>query len=130
MEAGIVLTGTEVKSLRAGKATIGESWVGIDDGEVYLKQANIAPYSHGNYFNHPETRPRKLLLHTREIKLLVDALEQKGLAIVPLSIYLKGQLVKVEIAVGRGKKLHDKRHSVKSRDAERQIERALRHRQR
>lgn len=126
-EAGIELQGTEVKSLREGKGNLKESWVGIDNGEVYLKQAHISHYTFGNAMNHEETRPRKLLLHRKEILKLEKAVEAKGLTLVPLHVYLRGQLVKVEIALGKGKKLHDKRESAKEKDANRQIERAMKH---
>lgn len=126
IEAGIVLQGTEVKSIRAGKANLQEAWVGIDSmGEAFLKQAHISPYSHGNINNHDGTRPRKLLLKRRELDKLAEQVERKGYSLIPLSLYLRGQVVKLEIGLGKGKKAHDKRESSKEKDAEREIARAL-----
>ncbi len=127
-EAGLMLTGTEVKSLRTGKATIGESYASIDRaGEVYLVNANIPEYLQANRFNHFPKRPRKLLLKAREIAKLAQATEREGMTIVPLKIYFneKGR-AKVEIALARGKKLHDKRETEKQRDWSREKGRLLR----
>lgn len=127
-EAGIQLTGTEVKSLREGKASLGEAWVKIDQrGEVWLMQAHIAEYAFGNRLNHQPTRPRKLLLHSDEIKRLSVATREQGITLVPLRIYLKNGLIKVEIAVGRGKNVADKRESLKQKQAKREIDRARKH---
>ncbi len=127
LEAGLVLTGSEVKSLRAGKVSIAEAYVRLREGEPFLLKANIAEYTHGGYSNHEPLRPRKLLLHKREINKLRVRTEQKGLTVVPLRIYFndKGK-VKLEIGIGRGRKLHDKRDAEKKREASRSIERALR----
>mgnify|MGYP002640824957 FL=1 len=129
IEAGIVLLGTEVKSLRAGKISLAESFVRIKDREAFLLKANITEYSHGGYSNHEPIRPRKLLMHRREIEKLRVKTEQKGLTIVPLKIYFndKGR-VKLEIGIGKGKKLHDKRQSIKDRESKRQIDRAMKDR--
>ena len=124
-EAGIVLSGTEVKSIRAGRANLGEGWIGIENGELFLRQVHISHYSHGNRFNHGETRPRKLLMHRKEIDRLEASVQQKGLSLIPLAITLRGQYIKLEVGLGRGKKLHDKRDSSKKREASRQIERAM-----
>jgi len=126
-EAGLVLTGSEVKSLRAGKISLTESYVGIRGDEAFLLKANISEYTHGGYSNHEPMRARKLLLHRREIDKLRVRIEQKSMTVVPLKIYFneKGR-VKLAIGLGKGKKLHDKRESVKSREAKRDIERAMR----
>jgi SsrA-binding protein len=113
IEAGIALTGTEVKSLREAGATLKDSYVDFTKGEAILRGAHIAPYSHGNLENHDPERARKLLLHGREIEKLAESVTEKGLAVVPLRIYFKGGRAKIEIAVVRGKKLYDKRASVK-----------------
>ncbi|MCA1953148.1 MAG: SsrA-binding protein SmpB [Hyphomicrobiales bacterium] len=128
-EAGIMLTGTEVKSLRGGKATIGESYAAIENGELYLINAYIPEYLQANRFNHEPKRPRKLLLHRRQVGRLAAALEREGLTIVPLKVYFneKGR-AKVEIALARGKKLHDKRETEKARDWKREQGRLLRER--
>ncbi|MDR1953558.1 MAG: SsrA-binding protein SmpB [Clostridiales Family XIII bacterium] len=119
LETGIVLTGTEIKSLRAGRASLKESYARIMDGELILLGMNISPYEHGNIHNVDPARPRKLLLHKREIRKLTALTQQQGLTLVPLSVYLteKG-LAKVEIAVAKGKKHYDKRESIAKRDAE------------
>lgn len=128
-EAGIELTGTEVKSIRAGKVNLSDGWVGFSSaGEAWLKQVHISPYDQGNRFNHTENRERRLLLHRSEISKLVDAVERKGFTVVPLKIFLKGGWVKVEVAIARGKKLHDKRADSKEKTAVREMARALRHR--
>lgn len=128
-EAGLVLTGTEVKSIRAGKVNLSEGWVDIDArGEAWLVEVHISPYSHGNLMNHPEKRARKLLLQRKEIIKITHAIEAQGMSLVPIKIYMKGQRVKVEIALARGKKLHDKRDAQKTKDANREVARAMRHR--
>jgi SsrA-binding protein len=127
-EAGIELVGTEVKSIRAGKVNLTEGWVEFRDGEAWLREVQISPYSHGNIFNHEAKRPRRLLLHRKEITKLTVAIEQKGLTVVPTILYLKGQRVKVEVALGKGKKLYDKRESTKQKDASREIQRAMKKR--
>jgi len=126
-EAGIALTGTEVKSLRGGKSTIGESYAGEKDGEIWLLNAYIPEYLEANRFNHEPKRPRKLLLHKREISRLSNAVTREGMTIVPLKIFFndKGR-AKVEIALARGKKLHDKRETEKARDWNREKGRLLR----
>lgn len=125
-EAGLVLTGTEIKSVRANQVSLRRGYVQARDGELWLIDANIAPYAHGNRENHEPARPRKLLLHKREISKIIDALTQKGLTVVPTKLYLKDGLAKVEIALARGKAVRDKRADLAKRDAERQVERALR----
>jgi SsrA-binding protein len=120
VEAGIALTGTEVKSLREGRANLKDSYVNFKDGEAYLFSAHISPYSHGNVQNHDPERIRKLLLHRREIDKLREQMVEKGLTIVPLRLYFKGGRVKAEIAVVRGKKLYDKRETEKRREADRE----------
>ncbi|ONI39535.1 SsrA-binding protein [Candidatus Epulonipiscium fishelsonii] len=122
-EAGIVLVGTEVKSIRAGSGSIKESFIKIDSGEAFLYNMHINPYEKGNIFNKEPLRTRKLLLHKKEIAKLLGAVSTKGMTIVPLKIYIKGSLVKVEVGLARGKKLHDKRHDIASKDVRRQNER-------
>ncbi len=129
MEAGIVLTGTEIKSIRAGKANLQDSFATIRNGEVFLNNLHISPYEQGNRFNHEPTRARKLLLHRFEINKLIGKSKEKGYTLVPLSIYLKDSLAKVELGLAKGKKLYDKRHDIAKRDAQREIERAFRERQ-
>ncbi len=127
-EAGMVLTGTEIKSVREGKITIGEAYVRIDDGELWLVGSHITPYSHGSYTNHDPDRPRKLLAHRREIEKMRESTEQKGMTLVPLRVRLKRGRAKVDVGVAKGKKLWDKRQTEATRDAKRQIDRALRER--
>ncbi|HOQ17849.1 MAG TPA: SsrA-binding protein SmpB [Defluviitaleaceae bacterium] len=121
-EAGISLTGTEVKSVRMGKVSIKESYIRIKDGEVFILNMHINPYEKGNIFNKDPLRTRKLLLHKREISKLMGAVAQKGYTIVPLKVYLKGSLVKVLIGVAKGKKLYDKREDIAKKDQRRQAE--------
>ena len=128
VEAGIELVGTEVKSVRAGTISLKESWCQVKDGEMFIKQLHIAPYEKGNIFNKDPLRPRRLLLHKREINRLFGKVKQDGYSIIPLSVYLKNSRVKVEIALCRGKKLYDKRDDAAVRDAKRQIERAMKER--
>jgi SsrA-binding protein len=125
VEAGIVLTGTEVKSLRNGKASLEEAYAGIDNDEVWLYGCDIPEYLQANRMNHKPKRPRKLLLHRREIDRLDASLREKGLTLVPTRLYFKDGRVKVEIALARGKNVLDKRRTIADRDAKRQIERAL-----
>ena len=124
-EAGIALTGTEVKSLRNGKANLSDAYGIVRDGEVYLLNLHIPPYERGGYVNHEPTRTRKLLLHRREIRKMIGAVERQGLTLVPLELYFKDGRAKVAIALGKGKKLHDKRDDERRRDDERDMARAL-----
>lgn len=124
-EAGIELAGTEVKSIRMGKCSIKESFVRIDKEEVYVYGMNISPYEKGNIFNKDPLRARKLLLHRAEIGKLEGKIAQKGYTLVPLKVYLKGSLVKVEIGLARGKKLYDKREDIAKKDQKREMERAF-----
>ena len=126
VEAGLVLTGTEVKSLRNGKASIKEAYARLRNGEVFLEGMNITPYEQGNRYNHDPMRNRKLLLHRREINQLASKVETKGLTLIPLKLYLKGGRAKIELGLCRGKKLYDKRDAIAERDAKREIERAIR----
>ncbi|MEI8105062.1 MAG: SsrA-binding protein SmpB [Actinomycetes bacterium] len=127
-EAGLVLTGTEVKSLRAGRATLAQAFADIREGEAWLVGAEIATYDQGNSSNHEPTRTRKLLLHRREIDRLYGQVREKGLTVVPTRLYFKDGRVKIELALARGKDVHDKRRTVADRDAKRQMERALKSR--
>ncbi|OOB77868.1 MAG: SsrA-binding protein [Epulopiscium sp. Nele67-Bin001] len=122
-EAGMVLVGTEVKSIRAGSGSIKESFIRIQNGEAFIFNMHINPYDKGNIFNKEPLRTRKLLLHKREINKLVGSVATKGMTIVPLKVYIKGSLVKMEIGLARGKKLHDKRQDIASKDVRRQNER-------
>lgn len=124
-EAGIELSGTEVKSIRQGRVNLKESFATIDNGEVFIKQMHISPYEQGNRFNVDPVRPRRLLLHRYEINKLIGAIQQKGYTLVPLKVYLKGSLVKVELALAKGKKLYDKRADIAERDAKRNIDRKM-----
>lgn len=128
VEAGIVLVGTEVKSLRQGKANLKDSYVQVKDSEVFLLNCHISPYSHGNIMNHDPVRTRKLLLNRKEISKLHGKAAQKGYSLIPLKLYFKGPRAKIEIGLARGKKQYEKRESIKKREAEREIERALRQR--
>jgi SsrA-binding protein len=126
-EAGLVLTGSEVKSLRAGRATIAESYADARDGEIWLLNANIPEYLQASRFNHPPKRPRKLLLHKRQIDKLAGAVEREGMTIVPLKLFFNERgRAKLELAVARGKKLHDKRETEKKRDWNREKSRLMR----
>jgi SsrA-binding protein len=124
-ETGIVLTGTEVKALRSGKASIKEAYARLKNGEVFLEGMNITPYEQGNRYNHDPVRARKLLLHRREIEKLVGAVEQQGLTLIPLELYFKNGRAKVALALGKGKKQHDKREAIKRRIQEREVARAV-----
>lgn len=125
-ECGIALSGTEVKSIRKGSVNLKDSYAGIEKGEVFVYDMHISPYEKGNIFNKDPLRTRKLLLHRYEINKLIGYIQQKGYTLIPLSIYLKGSRVKVELAVAKGKQLHDKRHDIAERDAKRDIERQFR----
>lgn len=127
-EAGIELSGTEVKSIRQGTLNLKDAWCGIKDGQLLLNQMHISPYDHGNRFNPDPRRVRRLLMHKREIMRLYGKVKQDGYSIIPLSVYLKGSLVKVKIGLCKGKKLYDKRQSAAEKDAKRQIERAMKER--
>ena len=129
-EAGLVLHGTEVKSLRQGKCSIKEAYIQIINGEVFVINMNITPYEKGNIFNKDPLRPKKLLLHQSEINKLAGQIAQKGYTIVPLQVYLSKGRVKMEIGLGRGKKLYDKRADMAARDAQRDIQRALKEKNR
>lgn len=128
VEAGLVLTGTEVKALRDRKVNIGDAYGIVHGGEVFLLNMHISPYDRGGYTNHEPTRSRKLLLHKREIRRLIGAVERQGQTLVPLEVYFKGGRAKVRLALAKGKKLHDKRDDARRRDAERDMERAFRRR--
>ncbi len=128
IESGIVLTGTEIKSIRDGKATISEAYARIDNDELWLIGSHVAPYTHGNRSNHDPDRPRKLLVHRQELDRLRVAIEQKGLTLIPLRLHLKQGLAKVDIGVARGKKLYDKRATEAERQSKRDVDRALRER--
>jgi SsrA-binding protein len=125
METGIVLTGTEVKSLREGKANLKDSYARVQNEEVYLYNTHISPYSEGSYNNHEPLRQRKLLLHKKEIRKLIGKVQEKGLTMVPLKLYFKNGKVKVELAIVRGKKMYDKRRDIDKRESEREIKRHL-----
>ena len=129
-EAGISLSGTEVKSIRAGGVSLKEAWCSIDNGEMIIKQMNISPYDHGNIFNRDPKRSRRLLLHKKEIMRLLGAVKQQGLTLIPLSVYFKGSLIKVQIGLCKGKQIHDKRAVAAKKDANRAIDRALKERNR
>src|SRR4030067_418593 len=125
LEAGIPLQGSEIKSIRAGQISLAEAFVRIDGNEAWLEDAHIAPYEQASINNHEPRRPRKLLLHGREIHRLWNTVRQKGVTIIPLSVYLKNGKAKVEIAIAKGKKLYDKRAEIAKRDSQREIERHL-----
>ena len=125
LEAGIVLSGTEIKSIRNGKANLKDSYAIIKNNEVYIVGLHISPYEHGNIFNKDPLRDRKLLLNRREINKLIVMTKQKGYSLVPLNMYFKGSLVKVELGVGKGKKLYDKREDIAKKDAERRMKQQL-----
>jgi len=124
-EAGMALMGSEIKSIRAGQVSLAEAYVNVDGQQAWLMEAHIAPYLQANRFNHDPGRPRRLLLHKKELRVLWDAVRQKGVTVVPTRIYLKEGRAKLEIAIAKGKKLHDKRQAIAQRDAEREIERQL-----
>ena len=121
IEAGIVLSGTEIKSIRSGKVNLKDSYASIHNGEVFIHSMHISPYEQGNIFNKDPLRDRKLLLNKQEIRKLVGLIQQKGLTLIPISLYFKGSKVKVELGIGKGKKLYDKREDLKKKDQERYI---------
>ena len=126
LETGIVLTGSEIKSIRAGRVNLRDAYVRPERGELWLLNAHIARYEASSYMSHEPTRPRKLLLHKKQINNLISNVKSKGLTLVPLKLYLKGSIAKVEIALAKGKKLYDKRDSIARREAEREMGRATR----
>ena len=125
LEAGLVLMGSEIKSIRSGQVNLRDSYASFRDGELWLVNAHISPYQQSSYQNHEPRRERKLLLHRREINRLIGKLQEKGLTLVPLRLYLKNSLAKVELGLARGKKSYDKRQTLRERQDQRQIERAL-----
>lgn len=125
LEAGIVLSGTEIKSIRSGKVNLKDTYAMLKNGEVFVIGMHISPYEHGNIFNKDPLRDRKLLLNKREINKLFGLVKQKGYSLVPIKLYFKGSLVKLELGIGKGKKLYDKRQDIAKKDAERQIARNL-----
>lgn len=124
-EAGIALLGTEIKSIRAGKVSIEEAYVRVDGNQAWLVDAHIAPYEQGSHFNHEPKRERRLLLHKKEIRTLWDEVRKKGVTVIPTRLYLKDGLAKIEIAIGKGKKLYDKRAAIAEREAKRQLDRQI-----
>lgn len=122
-EAGIALTGTEIKSIRAGQMSLGEAYIRVDDNEAWLVDAHIAPYNPASRNNHDPVRPRRLLLHKKEIREMWDAVRQRGVTIVPVEVYLKDGRAKIDIAIAKGKKLYDKREEIARRDAARETQR-------
>jgi len=122
-EAGLALKGSEIKSIRAGQISLAEAYIRVDENQAWLIEAHIAPYIQANRFNHDPKRPRRLLLHHKEIRELWDTVRQKGVTVVPIRIYLKNGRAKLEIAIAKGKKLHDKREAIARRDAEREMDR-------
>ena len=124
-EAGIVLQGTEVKSLRLGRANLKDSYARVKDGELWLVNLHISPYEQGNVWNHEPRRPRKLLMHRQEIKRLIGKVEERGFTLIPLRMYFKRGRAKVELAVARGKKIYDRRKDIAKRDADREMQREL-----
>ncbi len=125
IEAGIALTGTEIKSIRAGRTNLRDAYVRPEAGELWLVNAHIARYEAGSYLSHEPTRPRKLLLHRKQINSLTSKIQEKGLTLVPLKLYIKGDIAKVEVALAKGKKLYDKRESILRREVEREIGRVM-----
>ena len=125
IEAGIVLTGTEIKSIRKGKVNLKDSYANIKNGEVYLYGMHISPYEHGNIYNKDPLRDRKLLLNRREINKLLGLIKQQGYTLVPMNLYFSGNFIKVELGIGKGKKLYDKREDIAKRDAELRMRREL-----
>ncbi|PIQ24107.1 SsrA-binding protein [bacterium (Candidatus Blackallbacteria) CG17_big_fil_post_rev_8_21_14_2_50_48_46] len=125
-ECGISLTGTEVKSIRGGQVNLRDNYAQVESGEIWVYRMHISPYTHGNIMNHDPVRPRKLLLHKREIRRLIGKIQEKGLTLVVTKLYWNRNWLKVELGLARGKKLFDKRHALQERDIKRQIERAVR----
>jgi SsrA-binding protein len=128
VEAGIALTGTEIKSVREGKVSLADAYVRPEDGELWLLNAHIARYDAGSYMSHQPTRPRKLLLHRKQIDSLTGKVQERGFTLLPLRLYIKDSLAKVEVALARGKRLYDKRAAIARHDADREIERAIKRR--
>ena len=128
--AGIELSGTEVKSIRQGGVNLKDSWCSIDNGELFVKGMHISPYQHGNIFNRDPMRVRKLLIHKNEIMKLLGKVKQEGLTLIPVSLYFKGSMVKMQVGLCKGKKLHDKRDDLAAKAAQRDIERAVKERNR
>ena len=127
-EAGIELFGTEVKSIRQGTLNLKDAWCQVKDGELWIKQMHVSPYEQGNIFNKDPMRPRRLLMHKREINMLFGKVKQDGYSLIPLSLYFRGCRVKVEVALCKGKKLYDKREDAAAKDAKRQIDRVMKER--
>lgn len=127
-EAGVSLKGSEIKSIRMGQISIKEAYIRVDEHEAWLMEAHVSPYAEANRFNHEPRRPRQLLLHKKEIQKLRDSVRKKGLTVIPTKVYLKGGRAKVEIALARGKKLHDKRQTLKTKETERDMKRQMRNR--
>jgi len=127
-EAGIELFGTEVKSIRQGTLNLKDAWCQVKDGELWIKQMHVSPYEQGNIFNKDPMRPRRLLMHKREINMLFGKVKQDGYSLIPLSLYFRGSRVKVEVALCKGKKLYDKREDAAAKDAKRQIDRVMKER--
>ena len=128
IEAGIVLTGSEIKSIRAGRVSLGDAYVRPEHGELWLLNAHIARYEASSYLSHEPTRPRKLMLHRKEINSLTSKVSEKGLTLVPIRLYIKNSIAKVEVALAKGKKLYDKRESIGRREVERELARATKSR--
>ena len=125
MEAGIVLTGTEIKAIRTGKVNLKDTYAGIKQGEAFIYGMHISPYDHGNIFNQDPLRDRKLLLNKRELNKLTGLIQQKGVSLIPIKLYFKGSLVKLELGIGKGKKLYDKRQDIAKKDAERRMKQQM-----
>ena len=125
LEAGIVLTGTEIKSIRGGKVNLKDAYVNIKNSEAFIYGMHISPYEHGNIFNKDPLRTRKLLLNKKEINKLLGMISQKGMSLIPIKLYFKNSFVKLELGIGKGKKLYDKREDIAKKDAERKIQRTL-----
>ena len=121
IEAGIVLTGTEIKSIRQGKVNLKDSYASIEKGDVYIHSMHISPYEHGNIYNKDPLRDRKLLLNKSEIRKLIGFIQQKGYSLIPISLYFKGSIIKVELGIGKGKKLYDKREDLKKKEQQKEI---------
>jgi len=128
IEAGIVLTGSEIKSIRAGRVSLGDAYVRPERGELWLLNAHIARYEASSYLSHEPTRPRKLMMHRKEINNLTSKVSEKGLTLVPIRLYIKNSIAKVEVALAKGKKLYDKRESISRREVERELARATKRR--
>ena len=125
-EAGIVLTGTEIKSIRLGKVNLKDSYSGFKNGECYIYSMHISPYEHGNIFNKDPIRDRKLLLNKKELNKLFGKVKQDGYSLIPISLYFKGSIVKIELGLGKGKKMYDKRQDIAKKDAQRRIQKTMR----